>query len=84
MIAHAIINILLSIPIPLVENHHLRSALFEAVETVIAKDSVRFNLRAPFLLLFGAIQKVRGEGRISNGEKEGFASLIRTAKENKK
>ena len=36
MIAHAIINILLSIPIPLVENHHLRSALFEAVEFVIA------------------------------------------------
>jgi hypothetical protein len=75
MIASSIIP---SFFLPLAESCHLRSALFEAVETVIAKDRVRFNLRAPFLLLFGASQKVRGKGKIDYYEKAGFAISIRT------
>ena len=57
MIAHAIINILLSIPIPLVENHHLRSALFEAVEFVIVEAIVRFNSACLFCYFLGQAKK---------------------------
>ena len=42
---------------------------------VVSEVWFRFNLRAPFLLLFGASQKVRGKGKIDYYEKAGFASF---------
>ena len=56
MIAFAIINILLC-PYPLVVSYHLRSTLFEAVQSVIAQARVRFNSVCLFCYFLGQAKK---------------------------